>query len=273
MTDEELDELLRKAVQARMEDCDPPPVEEAWKRFKARLRRYEAERRKVRIGPWRLPRLALAAALLFALLIAIPITFPDQLGAIGRRVFHTTRTVVDLGDGEMNLMAGRHPQDQAPPSPPPPGLGPEGGTALDPEVKEIPMPPEQKGLSLEEVRSAAPFMVRAPRYLPAGYTRKDITYQPHPGGTSGRVEMFYEGPDGGHLRFEQFNITGGFGMGRGFDADDTEIREVRINGNSATLLIHKKQWCTLTWFDNEMFYELSGKIPPEEIQKVAASIR
>jgi len=123
------------------------------------------------------------------------------------------------------------------------------------------------------VRSAAPFMVRAPQYLPAGYDLAGITYQPYPGGTSGRVEMAFAGPGGQHLHFQQLNITGGFGMGRGFDADDTEVREIRINGNIATLLVHKDQWCTLTWFDNEMFYELYGKIPPEEIQKVAASIR
>lgn len=72
-TEEELDKLLRQAVQARMEGFEPPPIEEARKRFETRLRHHEAERRKVRPGPWRVPRLALAAILLLAVAVSVAV--------------------------------------------------------------------------------------------------------------------------------------------------------------------------------------------------------
>ncbi|MBO8127641.1 MAG: DUF4367 domain-containing protein [Peptococcaceae bacterium] len=299
-TDEQIDNIIREIIQERMKNADPPPAEEAWQRFQQRLMEREKAKNRIHLGPFHMTKRALVACILLFFAASLSIAYPERLTAIGNSIYYTVRTVTVRDDNTVNIAIGRYKDNPPPgitekmrqtklppatghPPPPPPdtesgftsgvsitSTGPETGEAA--KVVELSTPSPRKGLSLEEVRAIAPFMVRAPGYVPARFKLKDITYRPY-SDLAGEVTFEYRTASGDHILISQQFATGDVGMGLGFDRDDTVVKEVDIKGNEGLLLEHKGgKYCSLHWFDNASHFRVSGRLSPEEILKVARSM-
>lgn len=142
-----IDELIRKAVREHMQDAGEPRPDVLW----AGIRKEIAAQKKTGscrslLTCFALPRWHFAgAAAVVACLLLAAVFFPEQLTALGKRVFYTAQTVQETDDGMANIATGRYPQEDmkalsAPDAPP---------SALD-----------------DELRSAYPSLTKTPQSEP-----------------------------------------------------------------------------------------------------------
>ncbi|MGB9661122.1 MAG: DUF4367 domain-containing protein [Moorellaceae bacterium] len=255
-TDEELDTIIGAVVKARVEDCTPPPVEEAWARFKRKMNQIPVEQGSSSTFTRRMPRMAVAVALLFLVATVFTLVNPGKVGALGYKVKESITVL--LHGSVMNLRSGVSKDDVLKLSPPSEGL------------KEIPLEAPVE-VTLEEAREQAPFPLKVPAYLPEEFQLLKVTYQKQSPQTA-EVVMQYKGPEGKYCTLTQFNFIDELGTGYAYDREDTVIREVMIGPCQAQMAEHKSGLVRLMWIDGHIKLELQGKLTVEEAIKIGTSI-
>jgi len=259
-SDDELDALIRAVIRARLEGCEPPPVEESWARFREKLRQKPGPKfgtqKSFPFFPGRWSRLAAAAVLVFALAAVLSFN-PGKVRALGYKVLDNVEVLLS---GTLVNLRGGVVSDDRPKPPPPPG-----------EIKEIPLDPPV-ALTLEQARARTPFPLRVPGYLPPGYRLEKTVYQKTSPSDTARVTMEYRGPKESHFTLTQFNFVGGLSYGYGYDSEDTVIKEVMIGPHRATMAQSKIEFIHLMWIDGNVKLDLDGRLPAQEAVKIASSI-
>lgn len=265
VTDSQLDELIKQALQEEMESIEvtPEQVEEGWQRLKLRLEehRFGGRLRPRRTaGPW---MLAGKVAVVLVLFVSLSLNLvPDQAKAVGNRFFSSIWQRV-AGDSFNVFISTQQEHEQGHNAKVPPPPEEDDLTVLEPD------PPQE--LSMDEIRKVAVFRPFIPSYLPAGYQLKRSTYQVLYQ-NSARVYLEYDGGQEIPLRIEQENILGPMGAGIGFNKDDAEARQVKINGYPGVLIVFKRGHASLIWMQNNVRIDLSGPVSAEEITKIAESM-
>jgi len=253
--DEELDDIIRVVVGARMENCNPPPVEEAWARLKERIN-YRPKQLSFNLHKRYLPHIALTVVLILLVATFFSFTNPIKARALGYKIIDSVEAF--LYSPVMNLRSGVRGDDKTKPTPPPQ------------TVKEINTEP-QIMITLEEAKTKVPFPLRVPTYLPPAYHLKKVTYQKQTSYTA-EVTMEYKGPKDNYFTITQLNFTGELGTGYAYDREDTTIKNVMIGSNKAKIAQSKSGFVRLMWIDGQINLNLEGKLSSQEAIKIARSI-
>jgi len=150
------------------------------------------------------------------------------------------------------------------------------------EANATPLPESQitivpdEVLSLTEAQAKLPYAVSLPTWVPDGFSLSTTVRISYFGERYTPVDITWSGPDpmvGGIL------LTVGQPVQWYVDTDHLE--EVQINGQSAGLTggnwnADSGQWSgddhTLTWMKGDVMYRLSGRLPVEDLIKMAESI-
>ncbi|MDD2498765.1 MAG: DUF4367 domain-containing protein [Desulfitobacteriaceae bacterium] len=92
-------------------------------------------------------------------------------------------------------------------------------------------------------------------------------------GDSTDVAIKLAASDNRKVTIQQTNITQGFSQGLSFDNEDAVLKEIRINGQEATLITYKEQFISLTWIDGDVFVSMDGNIGEDEMLQLGSSMR
>ena len=156
-------------------------------------------------------------------------------------------------------------------------FGPDETEANQPPVPEsqITLVPEER-LSLSEARAKLPYAISLPTWVPEGFTMGTSVRISYFGTKYTPVEIIWYGSD---------PMIGGFMLTVGqpvqWLVDTDHLQEVQINGQPAGLTggnwdADSGQWTgddkTLTWMKGDVMYQLSSRLPVEDLIRVAESI-
>ncbi|MEW6424647.1 MAG: DUF4367 domain-containing protein [Bacillota bacterium] len=255
-TEKELDEMIKAVLRAKLDNCTPPPAEEAWARLKEKMPQISQIKRPFRPVKRLLPGIAIAAIFILLTVTIFSLSIPKTVRALGYKVMDGITVL--LRGTEMNLRGGVTSDDATKPPPPPE------------EGKEIAAEPPAV-VTLEKAREQAPFPLKIPGYLPEGYRLEKVLYQKQSAYTA-QVEMEYKGPGGKYFTLTQFNFTGELGTGYVYDREDTTIKDVPIGPCRAKLAEHKSGFVHLMWIDGQTGLNLDGRLSAREAIKIAASL-
>lgn len=138
-----------------------------------------------------------------------------------------------------------------------------------PSVQDL-GPTAEKEVSLQEAQSMVPYQLALPKYLPEGTKQLKVLLSSI-GDNAQKVTIQYNYA-GNIMVLEQRNSGRAASRGSLYDTDDTKITDITVNGAPATLMENKSGLCTLDWELRGLLLQLSGKVPADEIKKVADSI-
>lgn len=238
------DRILEKIVRQRMEGGDPPGTDELWERFRVKHLREGRRTRLFDRSPNRLIAMVVVAVLVFAVLG--PFAFPEQLRAIGNK-FTSVKTLL-TGNRQGNIRIVHDLPDQG----------------------KTPPPRDEESLSLEKLGKRVPFPIRLPAYLPDGYELVGHNLE----GVGSLVEVVSSYEAGGKFITLQQCSSDNLGYGEMFDVDDCVVTKVVVRKAEGTLVERKKDlWTSLSWIDRNVFYRISGHLSPEEVLKMAESMK
>jgi hypothetical protein len=288
--DERLDSLIREAVQKRLEPAGAFQREVHWQRLREQLD-TGWRGKQVKIGPWAVSRLGLAACCLLLMIVLVPLAFSDLAG-ISQRWSASVAVKEDAGPPapEMPVDTLKQPVEVGG------NVLEKRGSAVDADgvstatfglekeqeaVGEAGMPSATvtvtdtttgvlEGLTIDEAREKIPFTVWFPRELPPGFNLVDITYEPHSPDT-GKVILYFDHPDGRYLRIEQERLSGPAGEREPpFYEESPQL--VTVRNRAAQMLVHDDDWCELHWNENGTVFKMWGQIHPREMKKMAKSL-
>lgn len=235
LTDAELDELIRLSLKKEAEYKEPD-MDEAWRKFVKRKRRKDLEKVSKYV--------AIAAS--FLILFAI-FAFPTNAKAVSKKIILTVENL--LGGNVKNIGVGT-------------------GDKEDVVVKEKPVG-QKEAVTLEEAKEKAGFPLSIPSYLPDGFALKEALIQPV--GKKNIVSIRYEGNNGYVVLIQKISPES-HAQGSSFDTEDGRSEQVDIDGQTGNLTLLKDNNFRLIW-GTHTSYTLYGKLPSEEILKVARSIK
>jgi len=229
------DEFLRRYVAERMKGYQPGDIDALTERFEARLR----ERHRRRFLPLK------AAVAVVAVIAVAGATFllssPERLLAVGKRVFSSRITFQD-DTGRLSFGESESKQPAHDPS----------------------------SLTTEELKKRVDFTPFGPSYIPPGYCFKGHSVTKI-GEHEVRISSHYES-NGQFLTVRQTLFRDGE-IGPSFDLDDTVVSDVSVRGIPGKLLYREKdRWGKVVWAEGDMLFEVSGRLPAEELLKVSNSM-
>lgn len=193
-------------------------------------------------------------------------TAPDGKG--GAELFSTGGEPADPAPGAPQLEAG--PMKAALPETPA-GSEPVETQAAPPESELRTVdgePAVRRGLTIDEVKAAAPYPVRFPRLLPEQFRLADITYEAHSAET-GKVILYYDHPEGKYLRVEQ--------QQNGHALDEPPILDgvserVTVNGFPGRIVVRGEEWSDIQWVEGEVVFRMWGQLSPNQMKEIAEAL-
>ncbi len=240
-----------------MSALSPPPAALVWERVEGEL----ALRQEPGASGWETGagRRALARRLVPALLaiglVALGVGAWRDVEAIGARALRTLQRVA--GTVVQRLTGYERPRPR--------------GTDAPPDSPVEVRRPVRRTVSLDEARRRAPFPVRAPRWLPAGYELREVALLDR-GGSDVDVIMRFAGPGGGATLIQVF-VPDGLGAGASFDRDDALPRDVDLGTARGPLVAFKTGMSRLSWVELGVLHSREGRLPPDELVRMARSLR
>ncbi len=306
-TDDRWEALMRKAIQYRVAPAGEPRRDVQWQRIRKHLDAYPRRPGWVYLGPWSFSRVGLASYCLLLLILVTPLAFSEQLTGIGHRLFapvalqenvaspEKADLIVDgrkkqaafdrpapegKGGAETSGMGGALPAGTPEPEAglkmmavPEPSMESEPGENQEPSPDSVRTADEARavrhGLTVDEVKAAAPYPVRFPRNLPAEFNLVDITYEAHSMET-GKVILFFEHPEGKYLRLEQETVTGRTWEEPLIQNGSPEF--LTIKGYTGKIFIRGEDWCDLRWIEGDIAFRMWGQISPAQMKEIAEAL-
>ncbi|MBE0467337.1 MAG: hypothetical protein IBX71_08980, partial [Candidatus Desulforudis sp.] len=105
--DQRWEKAMREAVQERLAPAGQARRDVQWRRLREQIESSSAGRR-LRLGPWQVSRLGLAACCLLLVIALVPLAFSDQFAGIGSRML--TSVAVKDDSPKVGLTAGESPE-------------------------------------------------------------------------------------------------------------------------------------------------------------------
>ncbi len=237
--EKELDDILSDIIKQRAERGPEPDMDRIWSGIQQKLQ----HRRRSAIW-WK------AAVTAVALFIAVNLFVPD-VQAVTLKLWRSFK-VTFLGDSTGQV----HPEYQNP--------SPSGTTAP---------PSQQEFAAIEEAQAGVPFPIKEPGYLPEGCKLKSVNVA-NQGDGRFRISLLYTKGENGYILITEENRLGESHLGLGYDTDDTVVQQTKIWGSPAVLFITQKDSSAKAcWDDGVLTYAVSGIGTPEEIVRIAGSLK
>ncbi|MUK90607.1 DUF4367 domain-containing protein [Ornithinibacillus sp. L9] len=248
-----LDPLIQEMLEQELDQSPSPSLskEEAWKRINKELR----HRKDKKFQFFRRKRFY-AVAIMFAM-IGMLVFLPQNGDANSKLtdIFHEIR-----GSVQHIFMNSMEKSDELP---------------------DVPLPDEEyiivddvnwvtKELSLEEAQEETAFKIVVPKEVPSEYAfEKAIIHKPE-NELSEEVTLHYMADEKEFYATQKVISETDFSMGM-TTADDTEVKEVEVNGLPARLLIFKDASTEIIWMTQQYYFHISGHLTEDQIYSVASS--
>ena len=262
LTDYELDQEIKKVVREMVESVTPPPVDESWARFEAKLdaqhsnpEKHHYHKSHLRLGLLKAAVVAGAAVLIVGLLSC---AFPVRTRAIGERLVERVTTL--LNETQVNMRLGYQPQEPGQAQP----------NAPDEGFKEVTIEPETT-VSLDEARARCPFPIAIPKYLPGNYKLDRVKLQ-ELNKPLAEVTIDFAGPDSHYFSIVYLNAPHQYGQGFGYDIDDTSVEDFKAKDAEGKIAIFRGGTVKAMWIRQGVVYTLEGNISKEEALKTIESM-
>lgn len=249
LSDEELDQLIHGHIKSELNEIKLPNIDEQWDKVRNVL--LEESISKIPSKKlFTLKRLTWVAALL---IIAGAFSFihPSNANAFGERIVEFFNYVV--GKTTQNKT-----ESYKQPGEPKLSLVENMGGNIEKEI------------NLEEAEKIVSNKLAQPKYLPSGAMLKRVVLMDL-GPDIHRIIMEYDF-NNTIIIFSQVNSGTGSSKGSMYDTDDTQAKDLSINGSPASLYISKNGMAILNWQSRGLVLQLTGKVTEEEIIKIANSV-
>lgn len=249
LSEHELEELIIEAASKELNSIKVPNIDEQWTKFQEHLQLENNMTPKIVHHKISYKKMTWAAVIL---IISSTIAFkPISTVAFGEQFIELYNFIVGKTTKNQTESYQRTPSSDMP-------MVQDLGTN------------EEKELTLEEAKSTIPYKLAIPNYLPEG-TKEQKIIATSIDSNIRKITIQYM-IDGNMIEFEQSNTGRAASRGSLYDTDDTVLKELTINGATATLLTHKTGISTLNWEMRGLLLQLTGKISSEELIKIAESI-
>ncbi|WP_434511822.1 DUF4367 domain-containing protein [Desulfitobacterium sp. AusDCA] len=250
LSEHELEELMIEATSKELKSIKVPNIDEQWTKFQKNLQLENNMTLKIVHHNINYKKMTWAAVIL--IIISSIVAFkPISTVAFGEQFIKLYNFIVGKTTKNQTESYQRTPSSDMP-------MVQDLGTN------------EEKELTFEEAKSTTPYKLAIPNYLPEG-TKEQKVIATSIDSNIRKITIQYM-IDGNMIEFEQSNTGRAASRGSLYDTDDTVLKELTINGATATLLTHKTGISTLNWEMRGLLLQLTGKISSEELVKMAESI-
>lgn len=258
-SDIELEKIIKDTVREMVESSAPPQLEESWARFEKKLKEQQpnlVKHNRIKSKNLLPLRLAIAAGIIVLLAGTLSISFPTKARAIGEKIVNVVETL--FSGTQMNVRT--EYKHNEPGQPPPPGEG----------VREVEIGKET-AVSIDEAKSACPYPLVIPKYLPPGFVLDTVKFQEMVKPVV-KVAMRFTGPDSSYFLFTQVNSPSEYAQGYGYDLEDAAVQDFIAGENNGKLVTFKNNKIKFIWIKQGIIYSLEGNIPKEDALKIIESM-
>lgn len=255
LTDEQLEKLIKKALEEEFEKIDVPDPEPSWRKIEVRLRKEHRKKKRFsylkRTG-W------IAAAMLLAVMIA---SEPQTTSAFNRlfQIFH------DWKEGIVRIVFNTSDHQGKALTPPPPSDEPltEGDVVATTVNMEV---------SLDEAKDNLSFSPVIPNFSNSkGYRLDKVEIWPYDNGRkSDKLSLVYVKEGGWFSILEQKIYPD---MAGGEYVNQEEIKRVQVGNAEGFLISYKSGNHGLEWMSGEIHFSIFGKITEEEAFEIADALQ
>jgi hypothetical protein len=133
---------------------------------------------------------------------------------------------------------------------------------------------EIKKMTLSEAKEELPFHLFIPGYVPDGYTFSQLTCTKYSFDNTYMVEQTYHRGETGVFvitqtssQYDNFKLNANYDLSHG-----EKIEKLTVMGQEASL-VGSQENCSITWFNDNFKYTLSGTISMNEAKKVLKSLK
>jgi len=148
------------------------------------------------------------------------------------------------------------------------------------ESDRVPPPPEGfreitvenvRVVSLEEAKSASPFPVVTPQYMPGGFKLTEVKFQKLIKNAA-QVQLKYTASGSRYFEITEKNTPAGYVQGYGYDIEDAVVQDIKIGNTSGKMIVFKDKSLKIRWIKLGIVYQLEGNISKEEALKIVESL-
>ena len=253
----DLDNIIKKSIQAKADEIKVPPKEEVWSEIMIKLASEKEKTRKRKLRY----KIAIASIAFILSMGMTPWLFPNHdAAAVGKRLVRIFQSVFG---GETNV---EHiSREVSPPSNE--QAPPEGEVTI--ETVQSPQPAVFE--SIAKAREEVPFVFKVPGYMPEGYKLERVIYSGFKEET-GEVTLHYKLSNSEILIIEK-KLPGDFAISENIKTGDAEVHELDINGQTGTLTSFTNGHKELEYYLSGFSLRISGQIDEWEIVKIAKSMQ
>lgn len=251
-TTDEMDQLIKKAIQEEFDSIEPPiPSREAW--FVFTSNKKKCKWKNIFSTSVNRKFIYIVCAVIFITIFMMTPQSGSALGKISKMFNKLQGNVVQLfvKDSEADYEKSSLPSD-------------EFSIVDGSEAESVSM-------DLEQAEQVTTFPILLPTWLPEGVSLNEIVAVLIENEKSEEVYLNYSG-DNIEFTIRQMDIAHAFGLGAAVDQDDIRIDEIIINGHTGNLFIHKNGIIELVWMTNSSYLSIDGVISKDEIIKIAESM-
>jgi len=250
LSEDELERIIKSHLSKELDtNIEVPDIDSQWKKIKQQI--LETQAIPVTKKPLFNRKITIVAATILISIASLNFLYPNNANALGGKI------------GEFfNYIVGKTTQNKTETY----RQAEDPGALKDQEIGDI----YEKEVTLEQAQSSIPFKLATPSYLPneANIRRVILTSQ---GSNVYQITIEYN-LNKNVIIFSQEISSNGISHGTLYDTDDTAVKEISVNGSPANLFMNKNGINTLNWQSRSLLLQLKGKIPEEEIIKIANSI-
>lgn len=244
-----LDRLIREAMEERMTEFPPPRLSgaEAWRKMENKRQETARSSKKNRF-----PKRAILAVASIVMVFVVA-AYPQEGGAYNRwsGIFHKMQgSVVQVfgGSGEST-----DNEDST------------SGIYVIEDSESI-----VGQMDLEEAQKVTNFTINIPT-VPSGFQLEKVIVTREGDQMSNEVHLNYVSGDREFIVAEK-KLGEQYAFGGAADSDDTIVEEILINGQTANMLSFKDGVRRLTWMTQTYYFYIEGKLTREEIIGIAKSM-
>lgn len=250
-----LDSLIRKTLEEKMNQCSPPPLSstEAWERLQNQIRKESdknTEHTPIKYNIW------VSVASIFLMMGLLVLWSPQNSSAFSRwtEIFYNIQGAVVHLYGKVG--GGEKAKD-----------APSSNEFFVVEDSEL----VSEQMSLTNAQEVTRFPILIPKSIPDNFHLDNVTVTRKNNEASKEIYLNYNGQNRGFI-ITQMVINDQFGFGSTVDQDDTKVEEIQINGEKANLLSFKNGITKLVWMSNSQYFSIEGKLNKNEIVQIANSM-
>lgn len=265
ITEEQLEQFTKSAVQAIHAQIDIPDPDESWKRMHVLLRKRNQRSRWLRAS-----QLGIAIACI-SIVIGLFSVNPNPTYAFKQVV----QIIKDTREGIVHILFGEREDipNNGMLTPPPPDITGEQSIPTQ-TTTSAPVVSEPKQVSLEEASKLAKFKVHSPVWIPAGYQLDSIQLFPDTEGVYCILRIEYRNEATELISYMQKLIKESSSPMQTTVKDTAGVvKSVQLNDSEAVVIMYTHGGGHIEWLTPDMstMLQITGNLTEEEMIKMANS--